>query len=579
MMKDSLNLYKNSQYVNLKCYSCGSVEHEVIRCPNLHVIVDPVEVIKEYLADEERFNKSFPRKERKDRRRFHILKNLDLLSEAASQIQMGHQTEVHYTNEILDDEVGALGSYSSIDEVLDRRIYDPQPLDYVEDTTHMKFLDLAGQYRPQSIGNLIQGPTSKRTRQKIGEIESFVKNNYDPYFHNLNIDKVKNFEVYFPNNNIAKLVVEFERVRLEKIVTMRLGVNAKHISTLLVKSLKMNEIKTTSTNISAVPVTRAPSIKNQLQLKKKKEKEKSLALERKDSNSSNPGDIIHYSKVSNVKRPSQYKVNNPKSITISPPMSTSFLTSPMDARKGDSFEVMLNKFGKSAHDLSTIKENSYDRLPVNNRSRLSLDSPSPFPVQTTTFNKKLNSSIEFLSPSIRSPEMGNSPTNALIPTTFRNVKTEIIISEVQDNPMTHNFDNDNENENYNESDNNEYQENTGEVGPTQGGDGTVDYSKLLQRFTEKLGENSKNQLYTKMTLKSDGGEKEMSSAGEKTFHDFKSDGSKMFQVILHDKTRGNRQENRHRGSSEERGKDILKFIEKNNLPQLFKKMSSIDDGH
>ena len=576
-MKDSLNLYNNSQYLNIKCYSCGSVEHEVIRCPNLHVIVDRAEVIKEYLAEEVKFRKTFVRK---NKTRFHTLKGLDQLSEAASQIQMGHQTEVHYTMENLDDDVGALGSYSSIDEVLDRRIYDPRPLDYVEDTTHMKYLDLAGAFRQQSIGTLVQPPGSKRIRQRVGEIESFMRNNYDPYFHNLNIDRVKNFEVYFPNNNISRLAIEFEKVRLEKIVTMRLGVKAKHISTFLVKGLKMNEIKNTSTNIEAIPIARAPSIKNPKIIKRKEKND----LERKDSNSSNPGDIINYSKVSNVKRPSQYKLLSKKTNPANPSTNSSLLPSPYDARKGDSFEAMLNKIGKSSkdYDLSVVQENSYERMPVNSRSRLSLESPGSWipsrliPSQTqTNVNKKLNSSIEFLSisPSIRSPDYGNSPTNGLHSTTYRNVKTEIIISEVRDNDY-----HPEESHNGNET-SNDYQENTVEAERTQGFNGTVDYSKLLQRFTEKLGENSRTQLNTKMTLKTECLEKDASETGEKTLPDCKgSDGSqKMFQVLLQERGRGHETERKPRASSEARGKDIMEFMEKNNLPQVFKKLTSIDD--
>ena len=70
-----------------------------------------------------------------------------------------------------------------------------------------------------------------------------MKDNYDPYYHNLNLDRVRNFEVYFPNNNIIKLMVEFEKTRLEKLVQMRLGLIAKHISPLLIKSFRMNERK------------------------------------------------------------------------------------------------------------------------------------------------------------------------------------------------------------------------------------------------------------------------------------------------------------------------------------------------
>ena len=78
MIKDSINLYNNFKYLNIRCYSCASLDHVVTKCPNLHVTVDPAEVIKTYLAEEAEFRVTF---QRKPRTRFHAVASLEVLQE------------------------------------------------------------------------------------------------------------------------------------------------------------------------------------------------------------------------------------------------------------------------------------------------------------------------------------------------------------------------------------------------------------------------------------------------------------------------------------------------------------------
>ena len=241
MIRDSINLYKNTKYLSVPCNSCDSVNHIISECPDLHITIDPEKVIKAYIEEEREFKRNFLRRYKP---RFSPLKNLEQLQEVASEVQLGHQNEGQEDFEFDQDEDQKIGSYSSLDEVLDRKIYDPKPIDYVEDTTHIKFLDVSDTMKHVSVATLIHVPASKKNWEKVGEIETFVRNSYDPFYCNLNLDKVKNFEVYYPNNNITKLAVEFEKIRLEKIVHKRLGKNANHIvSKLLVKGFRMNEKK------------------------------------------------------------------------------------------------------------------------------------------------------------------------------------------------------------------------------------------------------------------------------------------------------------------------------------------------
>ena len=510
-MKDSLNLYTNCQYLNIQCYSCGSIDHEISHCPNLHIIIDHTKVIKKYIAEEEQFRKSF---ERRKRTQVKTFKSLEQLNEAASQFQMGHQTEIHYSIDSMEDEeeeIGEVSSYSSLDEVLDRKIYDPYPLDYVEDSTNVKYLDMSRHY--------IHIP--KKNRQKVSEVEYFMKNNYDPYYHNLNLDRVKNFEVYYPNNNISKMIVEFEKVRLEKLVERKLGLKAKHISTFLVKGLRANEKKNSKPDEPAkaqpiLTIQRSMTLRKQMSLRRKEKKPSNSP--RRDSNGSNPADIALYNSKSakNIK-PSQYKVHQPGTGTT----GSTFLNPHSESRKGDSFENLLNRFGKNVElELSTIKERSYDKLEVRKPGRLSVDSP----MSIMPSESKLPSMIS------RTPENNNSPSyNFPLGTKQMNSRDSDGLSESKrEIEISHDA-------------------------------GTIDYSKRSNRgHHDRAGESYVN---TKMTIKS---EKEMSLIEDKSllrYLKFADRNNKNFQQLLQERVKGQDRKHKLRAASEGRGKQV-NFIKK-----------------
>ena len=545
MMKDSMNLYKNSKYLNIECYSCGSVEHEISYCPNIHITIDRAKVIEKYLEDEAEFKRTFVRRQRQ---RFNTFKSIEQLNEAATQFQMGHQTEIQYSIDSSDpeeEEMGAVSSYSSLDEVLDRKIYDPHPLDYVEDTDNVKILDMSRNYVH----------ISKKNRQKVGQIETFMKNNYDPYYHNLNLDRVKNFEVYYPNNNIAKLMIEFEKRRLEKIVEMRLGIRAKHLCTFLAQGVRNTERKNTQAQ-SLVPIQKRISLKKQISLRKqmslRRKEKKPPASPRRDSASSNPGDIVLYSSKSakNLK-PSQYKINQPM---VPQTLSNGSYLDPNSSTKQRDYENSLNKIGRSKDlELSTIKEHSYDRLEIADgvRGRLSVDY-SPMSLMPTeskasmiaASRKKINGSIDalLLGTLIKTPENGSSPSHHLL----------------QDNIK----------ETYSK-DSEPLGETGREIERSQDA-ATIDYSKLINKIHDK-------DLNTKLTIRS---EKEVSSVEEKSLLQYLriNEGSaKAFQQALQGRKKEEKKKRKLRASSESQRNKVnyRNFCGLMNFRMMMRRMSHV----
>ena len=289
MIKDAMKLYNSYQHLNIHCYSCGNNDHIAIECPKVHLSLKREKVIANFLAEENIKRKNFKRKERK---KFKALLDLELVQEAATQHQMVQHNELYFEQE--EEEDNKIRSYSSIDDILERNIYDLQPLVYAADSTQLRavnFVDTNMRSNSLTSDNTqhdqYEGKRKKKKGyiQQMGEIESFVNTNYDRYYHNLNLDKVRNFEVFHPENNIIKMLVEFEEVRLKKLVENRLGVKAAHISRILIKGFRLHErairngTQTSFNSIQSVDIV---------------EKKQDHSENRRQSATINPGDIAMY---------------------------------------------------------------------------------------------------------------------------------------------------------------------------------------------------------------------------------------------------------------------------------------------
>lgn len=306
MIKDSINLYNSYQYLNIKCYSCGSRDHIAINCHKVHFKFNQQKIIARHLLMEKRMRETFIRARRK---KFRALEDLEAIQEAAGQHQLIQQNELYFDNEELTEgEQAEVRSYSSIDDVMDRNLYDLQPLVCANDSVQLRIYNFGDPEVTvdQSISSsTFQKPHKKIRNQKkkktqavkVGEVEAFVALNYDRYYHNISLDRIKNFEVYNPNNNIIKLMVDFEKVRLQKIVEMRLGVGAgaHHLTKLLIKGFRVHE-RMSHKNPTVSSVSSARSMETE----KRHSHSHHVLVDplRRHSVSVNPSDIAMYGTIS-----------------------------------------------------------------------------------------------------------------------------------------------------------------------------------------------------------------------------------------------------------------------------------------
>ncbi len=236
LIKDNLGLYKNSQnLVNVRCYLCGKSSHLALYCPIVHWFSSPLKVISKYLMEQEEFRRAF---KRRDRERFSVYGRRKEFEEAAEKIQNSEKYDIvqNIKGFLLLEQEDDVESYSSIDEIMDRNIYDPEPLVFAGDLVQPKELEVGSKYINifgENEGEKYQKEVFvAKPKVEPGEIQAFVTRNYDAYLHNLNLDQAKSWEIYFPHNNIGVILDALEAERLRKLA------KAHHLPEVIIKNFK-----------------------------------------------------------------------------------------------------------------------------------------------------------------------------------------------------------------------------------------------------------------------------------------------------------------------------------------------------
>ena len=201
---------------------------------------DKHKTIDKYRRKEVRFRRNY---ERKPIRIFNAFKDHVLIEKDALKFIENKKTELNLpAKKAKADLEFEATNYSSEDELLDKNIYELQPISYTADSANIKLIDVSEkeQLRFTNISAKQRKELKEayRTKFKRGEIEEFVKVNYDPYYHNISLDKVQNFELYFPTNNFSNVIVTLEKTRLKTLVEMGLLSKPKYLGEVFIDTLK-----------------------------------------------------------------------------------------------------------------------------------------------------------------------------------------------------------------------------------------------------------------------------------------------------------------------------------------------------
>jgi len=192
--------------------------------------------------EQDKFRRSY---ERKPRKKLNALRIMKESQEAAEKIQNSEKYDIVQNIKgfllLGQDDVE---SYSSIDEIMDRNIYDPEPLVFAGDLVQSKELEVGSKYinifDEKEQENFQKEVFVARPKVEPGAIQTFVTRNYDAYLHNLNLDQARSWEIYFPHNNIGVVLDALEAERLKKLAKVH------HLPEALMKNLKFANDKSKS---------------------------------------------------------------------------------------------------------------------------------------------------------------------------------------------------------------------------------------------------------------------------------------------------------------------------------------------
>jgi len=234
-IKDRVNLYQDYKVLRMTCYSCDKKGHYVSNCPYLHYIPSRRRVAGEYLKEHQAFCKSFKRGLRK---RFHVLKQIEQLEFPARMIVNNHrsgkqgfiprrmsQTLVPIHSFPLPnpkDEAEGTGTAEKEAE----QGFDPNtfPADLKKSQTYMPRTDSGAfsRLRTEDFKNSVKtGPDSEEgigesiiNMKPISLLDRFPLQSSRE--NEVIFDSVMNFQIYFPHNNIKKIIENINKDKMKK---------------------------------------------------------------------------------------------------------------------------------------------------------------------------------------------------------------------------------------------------------------------------------------------------------------------------------------------------------------------------
>ena len=274
-IRDNINIYEDYEDLYSKCYSCQEATHQVQNCPLLHYMPKREIILLKYLHTSPQCrNPKFIRKNRKRMGAFKFLTKIEndafkfqeqifpshetdsengisntsidnigtksvavssygdpliqskgntiIKSESIKSVNENGSKKSIYLSEIEEDHSNSSDDSSSNDSPINRK-----KKSYIRHGGRRKGIirSKSGKTEDKTMKSFIKIDEDKKYELKKSEAKNkeFMNMNSDEngisiYINPLEIDKIKSFEFYFPDNNIENILARIEYLKLLKIL-------------------------------------------------------------------------------------------------------------------------------------------------------------------------------------------------------------------------------------------------------------------------------------------------------------------------------------------------------------------------
>jgi len=266
-IKDSINLYDNYQTINLVCHVCGKEGHYARICPNIHLTYNKEELIQQHILEHNKFCQAFQRSE--TTKRFHAVtdskhiearankfceENFDLIKGLLGMRRLRMASEVLKKNRLkglsrllvkLNSKKLPLSLTAFLKE--NEKRLSKMTLDELESPIH-PVLQTNNSQRNEIDEILEQeenGEEGDHDEDSLSDDNEYYEDRLNKYRYPYrrskhlvkrdveifsdDFDMVRNYQIYFPHNNVNIILQNIEQQELKKQKRDKLRKEAENV--------------------------------------------------------------------------------------------------------------------------------------------------------------------------------------------------------------------------------------------------------------------------------------------------------------------------------------------------------------
>ena len=226
-LKDRISLNKEYGGILNNCYSCKKDNHTILQCPLLHLSLSPERILEKYNFNIIQERKIFSRRKKKIlnfRTSFkHVRKSAKKITCDLLKIIEMEKDENILDEESLNEQSEAKNEScepsEQTDEISENSMVDSQKMRFIYNKTNSlshkegEFIEESNSMKLKDGDLISENKISVKIESKEIADENFMKKTLK---ETLDIDAVQSYNVYFPKQNIEKLIRKINRIVFRK---------------------------------------------------------------------------------------------------------------------------------------------------------------------------------------------------------------------------------------------------------------------------------------------------------------------------------------------------------------------------